>query len=153
MKKGYANGSDMLLKIAGKCVGHCTSHSVTISAETKDRAVKPVATKGIEAGLWKAKGVTGLSVSISAEGLIFYQETENGYKAALPMITKGQSIEVEGFEREGDAKPYFKGNFVVTSLERQDPAQDDATWSIQLENDGEVEFDEDGLTQSAAAGL
>ena len=29
--------------------------------------------------MWKGKGVTGLSISISAEGLRFYDETENGY--------------------------------------------------------------------------
>ena len=65
-KKGYCNGSDMLLYVDGKAVGHCTSHSTTLTTETKDRAVKPVATAEISAGLWKGKGVTGLSVSISA---------------------------------------------------------------------------------------
>ena len=151
MKKGYANGSDMLLKIGGKCVGHCSNHSVSITSETKDRAVKPVKSQGISAGLWKEKGVTGLSVSVSAEGLVFYQETENGYKSAVAMIVAGQSVEVEAFERENDETPYMKGKFVVASLERTDPAQDDATYSIQLENDGMVEFDEKGLTETPAA--
>ena len=79
-KTGYCNGSDMLLYIGGKAVGHCTTHTVTLSSETKDRAVKPVATKTISSGLWKGKGVVGLSYSISAEGLCFYDETECGYK-------------------------------------------------------------------------
>ena len=50
-KTGYCNGSDMLLFVGGKAVGHCTSHTTTINSETKDRAVKPVATKGVSAGL------------------------------------------------------------------------------------------------------
>jgi len=42
-----------------------------------------------------------------------------------------RSAEVKGFEREGDATPYLQ-----TSLEESSPAQDDATYSICLENDG-----------------
>lgn len=147
-KTGYCNGSDMLLYIDGKPVGHCSTHTVTINSETKDRAVKPVATASISAGLWKGKGVTGLSVSISAEGLCFYQETENGYKSTLAMISKGKSVEVKCMERENSDKPYLTGNFVVASLERTDPAQDDSTYSISLENDGEVTFDDTAITET-----
>lgn len=147
-KTGYCNGSDMLLFVGGKAVGHCTTHTTTINSETKDRAVKPVASKGISAGLWKNKGVVGLSVSISAEGLVFYQESESGYKNCLSMIGKGQSVEVECRERENADKPYLKGKFVVASLERTDAAQDDATYSISLENDGEVVFDETAITEN-----
>ena len=43
VKKGYVNGSDLLLYINGKAVGHCTSHTATFNSETKERAVKPVA--------------------------------------------------------------------------------------------------------------
>lgn len=149
VKTGYCNGSDMLLYINGKAVGHCSTHTVTINSETKDRAVKPVASKGISAGLWKGKGVVGLSVSISAEGLCFYQETENGYKATLAMIAKGQSVEVKCMERESSETPYLQGKFVVASLERTDPAQDDSTYSISLENDGEVTFDENAITETS----
>lgn len=147
-KTGYCNGSDMLLYIGGKAVGHCTTHTTTVNSETKDRAVKPVATKGVSAGLWKNKGVVGLSVSISAEGLVFYQESENGHKACLAMIVKGQSVEVKCMERENTDKPYLTGKFVISSLERTDAAQDDATYSISLENDGEVTFDETALTEA-----
>ena len=147
-KIGYCNGSDMLLYIDGKAVGHCTTHTTTINSETKDRAVKPAASKGISAGLWKNKGVVGLSVSISAEGLVFYQETESGYKSCLALIGKGQSVEVKCMERENTDKPYLSGKFVIASLERSDAAQDDATYSISLENDGEVSFDETAITET-----
>lgn len=151
VKTGYANGSDMLLYVNGKAIGHCSSHTVTINSETKDRAVKPVATKGIEAGLWKNKGVTGLSVSISAESLVFYQETETGYRACLAPVMKGQVVEVKCMERESE-KPYLTGKFVIASLEMSAPAQDDVTYNISLENDGQVSYDESALTQTAEAG-
>lgn len=149
-KVGYVNGSDMLLYIGNNAIGHCSTHSATFSTETKDRAVKPVASASIAAGLWKAKTISGLSVSLSAEGLVFYQETENGFKSCLTSWKAGQHVSVKCMERASEI-PYLTGNFVITSLERTDPAQDDATYSISLENDGEVTIAETALTEGADA--
>lgn len=145
-KEGYINGSDLLIKIAGKAVGHCTSHTLTFASETKDRAVKPVASATISTSLWKGKGVTGLSVSISAEGLRNYDETEGGFKSLMNAWVTGQPVAVLGFERESDATPYLSGNFVITNLEETSPAQDDATYSISLENDGVVTITNTAIT-------
>lgn len=139
MDTGYINGSDLLLMVGGKAVGHCTSHTLTFNSETKDRAVKPVASAGKSSGLWKGKGVTGLSISISAEGLRFYDETENGHEQVAPLWGKGDSVEVKAFKRGSDTAPYLVGKFVIATLEETSPAQDDATYSISLENDGEPE--------------
>ena len=151
-KTGYCNGSDMLVYVGGKAVGHCTTHTTTMTSETKDRAVKPVATKSISAGLWKSKGVTGLSISISSEGLVFYGESETGYKALVAAWKAGKSIEVKCMERENSEKPYIKGKFVITSLDRTDPANDDSTYSVSLENDGEPDtIDETAITETPEA--
>lgn len=136
---GYINGSDLLLKVAGKAVGHCTSHSLTFNSETKDHSVKPVATAAKSSGMWKSKNVTGLSISISAEGMRFYDEKENGYEQIAPSWGKGESVDVEAFKRGEDNKPYVKGKFIIASIEESNPAQDDATYSVSLENDGEPE--------------
>ena len=135
----FINGSDILLKVDGKAVGHCSSHTLTFNSETKDRAVKPEAKAGKGSGLWKGKGVTGLSISLSAEGFRFYGETENGFEQMAPAWGKGASVDVEAFKRGEDATPYVKGKFIISSLEESAPAQDDATYSISLENDGEPE--------------
>lgn len=133
----YVNGSDLLLSVGGKAIGHCTTHTLTFNSETKDRAVKPLSTKAKTAGLWKEKGVTSMSISVSAEGLRFYNETENGYEQLAALWGKGQSVEVLGFQRGSDDSPYLKGKFVISSIEETSPAQDDATYTINLENDGE----------------
>lgn len=147
-KTGYCNGSDMLLYIGGKAVGHCTTHTSSFNSETKDRAVKPVASKGVSSGLWKGKGVVGLSYSISAEGLVFYGERETGFKAILKAWKAGKSIDVKCMEREKDTEPYLAGKCVIASLERTDPAQDDSSYTVQLENDGEPEtLDENAITE------
>lgn len=152
-KTGYCNGSDMLVYVGGKAVGHCTTHTTTMTSETKDRAVKPVATKSISAGLWKSKGVTGLSISISSEGLVFYGESETGYKALVAAWKAGKSVEVKCMERENSEKPYIKGQFVITSLDRTDPANDDSTYSVSLENDGEPDtLDDTAITETPEAG-
>ncbi len=46
-KTGYCNGSDMLLYVGDKAAGHCTTHTTTMTSETKERQVKPVATAPI----------------------------------------------------------------------------------------------------------
>ncbi|MCD8265558.1 MAG: phage tail protein [Prevotellaceae bacterium] len=148
-KSGYVNGSDLLLLIGGKAVGHCSTHTLTYSSETKDRAVKPVASKAVgTAGLWKEKSVSGLSVSISAEGFRHYDETESGFKELLAAWKGAASVEVKAFERENDTKPYASGSFVITSLVETSPAEDDSTYTIDLENDGEVDIDTSGVTEN-----
>lgn len=148
-KTGYCNGSDMLVYVGTKAVGHCTTHTTTLNSETKERAVKPVASASLSAGLWKGKGVTGLSISISADGLVFYDETEAGYKELYAAWKAGQSVQVKCMERAESPTPYLAGNFVITSLERTDPAQDDATYSVNFENDGEpTTLDEAAITEN-----
>lgn len=136
----YINGSDLLLKVGGKAVGHCTSHTVTFNSETKERAVKPAASAAKSSGLWKEKGVTGLSISISFEGLRFYEDSENGFEEIATQWGIGDQVLVEAFKRGEDKKPYLSGNFVIASLEESSPAQDDATYSGTLENAGEPEW-------------
>lgn len=154
-KNGYCNGSDMLLYFDGKAVGSCTSHTTTFNTETKDRAVKPVATAKMAAGLWKKKGIVGLSYSISAEGLVFYDETEFGFKELFAAWKAAKPVTVKCMERAETggvpgAKPYLEGPCVITSLERTDPAQDDSTYSVSLENDGEpTTMDDSAITQNA----
>lgn len=150
-KNGYCNGSDLLLYVDGKAVGSCTSHTTTFNSETKERAVKPVASAGMSSGLWKGKGVVGLSYSISAEGLRFYNETECGFKEFFKLWKAGKSVTVKAMEREQTEKPYLEGKCVITSLEESAPAQDDATYSLGLENDGEpTTLDEAAITETVA---
>ena len=150
-KTGYCNGSDLLLYVGGKAVGSCTSHTSTFSSETKERAVKPVASAPLSSGKWKKKGVVGLSYSISAEGLRFYDETECGFKELFKLWKAGESVEVKCMEREAAEKPHLVGKCVITSLEETAPAQDDATYSVNLENDGEpTTLDDEAITENVA---
>ena len=139
---GYVNGSDLLVSIGGKAAGHCTTHTTTYNSETKDRAVKPASTASASAGLWKEKSVTGLSVQVKVEGLRFYADQESGMKDLLAKWKAGAVVELKGFARSADASPYMNGNFIVSTLEENAPAGDDATYSATFDNSGEVTIDE-----------
>ena len=144
--KEYVNGSDLLVSVGGKAVGHCTSHTATFNTETKDVAVKPVASEAPSSGaLYKSKRVTGLSVQVKADGLQFYNETESGFKSVIAPWSKGQSVELKLFERSQDEKPYASGKFIISSIEQTAPAGEDATYSVTFDNDGAVEVVEGNI--------
>lgn len=153
---GYVNGSDMLLYVDDLAMGHCSTHTTTMNSETKEHTVKPVASKSKGTALWAGKTITKNSISISGEGLIYDGETEAGYKKMMAAWKAGKSIKAKCMEREG-TKPYLQGAFVITSLERTDPANDDATYKISLENDGEPDTLDESVfandnTDTASAG-
>ena len=148
----YCNGSNMLLYLGEDAFGHCTTHTATMNSETKDRAVKPAASKAKTNGMWKEKGVTGLSIAISAEGLIYDGETEASYQKMLAAWKSGQPVNIKCMQRGESKKPYLAGSFIISSLERTDPAQDDSTYTINLDNNGEPDtLDETAFTDSAVA--
>lgn len=133
-------GKDLLISIGGKCVAYCTSHTITYNTDTKEYQVKPPATEPVSSGLFKGKTVNGLSVSISFEGLRGYDATENGFEELSALWGKGESVDVKGFRRSQDTAPHIQGKFVIDSLEENSPADDDATYSGQLSNDGEPDI-------------
>lgn len=144
--KDYVNGSDLLVMVGDKAVGHCTSHTATFNTETKDVAVKPASTvKATKASLFKEKRVTGLSVQVKVDGLCFYNEQEAGFKSLLAKWKKGEPLELKLFEREHDATPYCSGKFIASTLENTAPAGDDATYTGTFDNSGEVDVDEEKL--------
>lgn len=148
----YCNGSNMLLYLGEDAFGHCTTHTATMNSETKDRAVKPAASKAKTNGMWKEKGVTGLSIAISAEGLIYDGETEASYGKMMVAWKSGQPVKIKCMQRGDSQKPYLAGSFIISSLERTDPAQDDSTYTINLDNNGEPDtLDETAFTDGAAS--
>lgn len=148
----YCNGSNMLLYLGEDAFGHCTTHTATMNSETKDRAVKPLASKAKTNGMWKEKCVTGLSIAISAEGLIYDGETEASYGKMMAAWKSGQPVKIKCMQRGDSQKPYLAGSFIISSLERTDPAQDDSTYTINLDNNGEPDtLDETAFTDGVAS--
>lgn len=151
-KSGYVNGDDVLLMVGGKCIGHCSTHSVNYTSEVKDRAVKPVMTAKMSSGKFKERSVTGLDITASASGLRFYGETESSFAALRKAWMGALPIECKFFERNengGDAvpAPYLVGMFVISSLSEDNPSKEDVTYQIELQISGEpTVWDDSKLT-------
>lgn len=135
----YMNGSNVLFTVGGKGLGHSTTHSVTYNTETKERGVKPPVKENTKNALFSGKGVTKMSISVHGEGFRYKGEEELSLDDIRKLWGIGQSVELSCFEREGDATPYLKGKFVISKVEETSPAQDDATFTVDFENDGEPE--------------
>ena len=109
------------------------SHSINYSGETKERV-----TKDTGSGAWSEKRVTKLGVSIKVEALTVYN-VDCGYDKLLEIMKSRQPVLLKyGFKEEETGDTYEEGKFVITSLEKNDPADDDSTYSASFENSGEV---------------
>ena len=109
------------------------SHSINYSGETKERV-----TKDSGSGAWSEKRVTKLGVSIKVEALTVYN-VDCGYDKLLEIIKSRQPVLLKyGFKEEETEDTNDEGKFVITSLEKTDPADDDSTYSASFENTGEV---------------
>ena len=139
MPTGYIHGSNLLIFVGGKAIGHCSTCEITHNTESKERAVKPPAKQaGGNTGKWTEKSVTKLSESLSAEGFCFYDETECGYNELLTLWQKAEPVEVKYAHRGEEGTRYRSGKFVITNLKQTRPADDDASYSVSLESTGEV---------------
>lgn len=135
----YTNGSNVLLYIDTEALGHCTTTSLTCSSETKDIKVKAPASETAQGiALWGDKSVSGLSISMTGEGYIDNEEEEAGYEKLAAAWKAGKPIKAK-YMRRGSTSPFLVCSFVITSLERNDPAQEESTYSISLENAGSPE--------------
>ena len=122
---GYVHGSDLLVGFMSgetfKALGHSKTCTISNKSETKVRAHKETT----NSGKWDAKTVSKQSVSITAEGL-------------LELWEAGEAITVRYAYRGEEASAYHEGQFVIASLEQVGPSDEDATYTLTLENSGSV---------------
>lgn len=133
----YEHGSDLL---AGRFIndtfvgfGHSRSCTISDSAETKERMTKEIS----QTGKWSEKVVSRLRTSISTEGFKFYGDSL-GYEQLKAAMYAAEPIVLRYCRRGEESIKYWQGNFVITSLELNAPADDDASYSATFENSGEV---------------
>lgn len=101
--------------------------------------MKPPAKEKTKKALFSGKGVVKMSISVHGEGFRYKGEEELSLDDIRKLWGVGQSVELSCFERESDATPYLKGKFVIKKVDETSPAQDDATFTVDFENDGEPE--------------
>lgn len=137
VESGYINGSDMLLAIGTKCVGHCTSHKTNYSSDTTTHQVKAPESES-EAGvaLFPEESVTGLAITIDFEGLAHNEEEETSMGELRMAWRAGKPVTAKCFKRGNKTSPYLEGSFIITSFSEDYPAQQDTTFSGSLKITG-----------------
>lgn len=141
---GYIDGSDLLLGIYKENkfegLGHSNTCKINYKSTTKDRSEKPPydpATPVTNKGKFKTVTVTGLDVSISAEGFGYYGE-KLGHKALRSIWLAGQAVTLRWGERHELETNYMEGSFIIESLDENGDAGDDMKFSVSFKNSGEV---------------
>lgn len=148
----YKDGRDLILGIMKGNefwpLGHSTGCKISDSTETGERVTKETAR-----GKFKEKYVKSLSESITAEGFA-YDGDDAAKKAGLPTLKElwlaGATVKARYMQRDvaddmaanpqqtSLAWKYYEGDYIITSLEDDAPADDDEKYSLTLENTGPV---------------
>ena len=102
-------------------------------------------TKEASTGKWTEKYAKSFSEDISADGCqpLGKDDDMPAYDILKQKQLDGEPVEAsysrrDGSTREGSKKSGYKGNYLITSLELDGPAGDDATYSVKLESTGPV---------------
>lgn len=133
----YRNGVDLILGVVEnttfKPLGYSTGCKISDSTETGERV-----TKESGAASFKEKYVKSLAESISADGFVYdnLAATSIGFPNLKTMWLNKQTVKLRYKYRDGDG--LYEGDFIITSLEHDGPADDDEKWSVTFENSGAI---------------
>ena len=112
-------------------------------------------TKEASGGKWKESYIKSFSEQITADGVVLTDGTDEvpSYDKLKDAMLKGEPVEAaynlrEGDKRTGKATGGYKGKYLITSLDLDAQARDDAKYSITLQNSGKVEKVGTGITDT-----
>jgi len=153
MEKTVLDGTDLILSVGGVALGFSTGCKVSTTTETGERVTKEAAS-----GKWKEKYVKSFAEQITADGVTLTDGDAKmpTYDQLKDLMTAGQPIEAsynvrQENSREGKTAGGYKGKYIITSLELDAQAGDDAKYSLQLDNCGAVTKQDSGLTAASAS--
>lgn len=134
------DGTDLILSVEGNALAFSTGCKISTSAETGERV-----TKEAVSGKWKEKFVKSYSEQITADGCVITDGTaeQPSYDILRAKMLAGEPVTAhysvrEGSTREGKEAGGYTGQYIITSLELDGQAGDDAKYSVTLENTGAV---------------
>ena len=134
----YRNGVDLILGVVEsqvfKPLGYSTGCKISDSTETGERV-----TKESGAASFKEKYVKSLAESISADGFVYdnLAATSIGFPNLKTMWLNKQTVKLR-YKYRDDTDGLYEGDFIITSLEQDGPADDDEKWSVTFENSGAI---------------
>ena len=150
MEHSVLDGTDLILSMGGNALGFSTGCKVSTSAETDERV-----TKEASGGKWKESYIKSFSEQITADGVVLTDGTSDvpSYDQVKDLMMKGEPVEAaynlrEGDKRTGKSTGGYKGKYLITALDLDAQAGDDAKYSLTLQNCGKVEKVGTGITDT-----
>lgn len=147
------DGTDLLVNLGGKALAYANNCKISTSAETTERLTKELAT-----GKWAEKSVKKLSETVTSDGLIIDDSNEDmpGYDELRQAMLACEPVEVSynlrGTGRNPRTDGGYKGKYIITSLEANGQAGEDASCSVTFESCGPVQTLEGGLHDPISKG-
>ena len=141
---GYRDGYDLIMGVVVtennqetfKPLGYSSGCKISDSTETGERA-----TKEPGKGKFKEKYVKSLAEQITAEGFVYDEVAASGigFPKLKDIWIHAQTIKLRyKYRDQGASEGLYEGDFIITSLEQDGPADDDEKWSVTFENSGAV---------------
>ena len=130
------DGTDLLLSVGGKALGYSTSCKISTSTETGERVTKEAAT-----ARWKQAYVKSFSETITADGLVLTNSDAEKptYKELKAIQLAGESVIAAYYQRSSEGGSIaYNGNYIITKLDIDATAGEDAKYSIELQNSGAI---------------
>ncbi len=151
--KTVLDGTDLILSIGGNALGFSTGCKVSTSAETGERV-----TKEASSGKWKESYVKSFSEQITADGVVLIDGTAEipSYDQLKDAMLKGDPVDAaynlrDGDKRTGKASGGYTGRYIITALDLDGQAGDDAKYSITLQNSGAVTKKDNGISNGGSS--
>ena len=122
----YRLGNNVRVSIGEQLIGGQQNCSLTMESETGDTTTK-------DSGMWAETEVTGLSWSVSCDGLI---TVDDAAVAALETAWKNaEKVTI----KYGTADKYKTGQAIIESLEQNDNMKEKSTYSVSFIGVGPLE--------------
>ena len=130
------DGTDLLLAVGGKALGYSTSCKISTSTETGERVTKEAAT-----ARWKQAYVKSFSETITADGLVLTNSDAEKptYKELKALQLAGEPVIAAYYQRSSEGGSIaYNGKYIITKLDIDATAGEDAKYSIELQNSGAI---------------
>ena len=130
------DGTDLLLSVGGKALGYSTSCKISTSTETGERVTKEAAT-----ARWKQAYVKSFSETITADGLVLTNSDAEKptYKELKALQLAGEPVVAAYYQRSSEGGSIgYSGSYIITKLDIDGTAGEDAKYSIELQNSGAI---------------
>ena len=110
-------------------IGYSTSCSLELSVDTRETSYKG-------SGGWNTKRSGNKSWTASADGLVAYDDTDNGYVYSMDTAIVGDPITI--YYVAGESDPVtgdiaYTGDAIITSVSSTAGDNEDVTYSVSLE--------------------